>query len=101
MSSKATTPYHKFEYQELIELGFKRKDDMDSVFFNHTGYQPFHLTLNLTKKISLEWDSDPGSDRYQAVRLYRKVSQSHYKIVVVRSESSLHEIIDFFSDKQS
>lgn len=65
-------------YQELLELGFKRYDYEDNVFFKEYGYHPFVLDFKLAKGYKMEINSDldetilykaekrPYSENYQA-----------------------------------
>ena len=48
-------------YQDLIDLGFKRTDYNDNVVFKETGYHPFILSKKLSKGISLEYKQDSGN----------------------------------------
>ena len=41
-------------YQEYIDLGFKRTDINDTVVQNNTGYSGFYLSKILTDRITLE-----------------------------------------------
>ena len=54
------------KYKDLIDLGFKREDYQDSVYFSQTGYQPFYLTLDITQRISFQYNAG-----YEYVSLLR------------------------------
>lgn len=42
------------DYQEYIDLGFKRVEMEDSVEFRQTGYTGFSLTKKITNRLSIE-----------------------------------------------
>ena len=46
-SDKDNKQLEKFTYKELKELGFKRHQCYDSVFFNNHGYEYFYLARTL------------------------------------------------------
>lgn len=46
----------KIDYSDVIDLGFKRYDHSDTVFFNRHGYNYFRVELELTKHIYLDWE---------------------------------------------
>ena len=45
-------------YIDLIELGFKRFEGADVVFFRQNGYDWFFLEKKLTKRFRMEWNPD-------------------------------------------
>lgn len=48
----------KIDYQDVMDLGFKRQDEDDAVFFKQNGYDWFTVTKKLAKGIYLDWDSE-------------------------------------------
>lgn len=42
------------DYQEYIDLGFKRVEMNDSIEFRQTGYTGFALNKKITEKLSIE-----------------------------------------------
>ena len=46
----------KFNYKDLLDLGFKRKEMSDEIFFNRYGFNWFLFRYKLDKRIWLEWD---------------------------------------------
>jgi hypothetical protein len=46
----------KFEYQDLIENGFKRTNCEDSVWFLQYGFQYFILSKTLNEYAYFDWD---------------------------------------------
>lgn len=49
-------------YKDLINLGFKRTEAKDEVWFNQYGYGYFFLELNLNKNISMVWQPDEPNE---------------------------------------
>jgi hypothetical protein len=43
-------------YKDVLELGFQRKEQNDSVFFNQYGFNYYLMNKKLDKKITAEWD---------------------------------------------
>lgn len=44
-------------YQELIDIGFKREEYTDNVFFKQYGYHPFLLRYKISKRSELVFHS--------------------------------------------
>ena len=82
----------KFEYQKVIDLGFEREDDTDSMFAETYGWHPFYTTLKLTKRIYLNWDCE--TREIQMIR-YDKES-SILGRMKIESEEMLMSILKFF-----
>lgn len=83
----------KFNYGDLIKLGFVREDDTDSVYTHETGHQPFHLTLYLCKGVSIYFNQD------RTLTVYRKIKECEHTKMSVRDEAHLKELIEFFKRK--
>jgi len=47
----------EIKYSTLIDLGFKRTDIEDSIFFDQYGYNYFIVYLKLTKHFYINWDT--------------------------------------------
>ena len=45
-----------FDYKDLLDLGFKRKEMSDEIFFNRYGFNWFLFRYKLDKRRWLEWD---------------------------------------------
>jgi hypothetical protein len=48
----------EFFYKEVINLGFKRIGENDSVFFDQNGYEWFRVEMKLKKNLYLDWDCE-------------------------------------------
>lgn len=46
------------DYKEIMNLGFKRFDFDDTVFFDQNGYHYFWCDLKLHKKIVAHWECE-------------------------------------------
>lgn len=44
------------DYADVIDLGFERQNDHDSVFFDRYGFDYFLCTKELTSHIYIDWD---------------------------------------------
>lgn len=42
-------------YHQIVDLGFKRFEMPDTVFYGMYGYQCFTMTLKLSKKVTASW----------------------------------------------
>ena len=60
-------PKDGIRYKDVIDLGFKRQDTHDSVFFDDNGYVWFLVTKKLSKRRYLDWDCET-----HAVTLYKE-----------------------------
>jgi hypothetical protein len=46
----------QYEYKELLDMGFKRWDGEDEIFFQCYGFRYFGLSMDLSNDVSLSWD---------------------------------------------
>lgn len=46
----------EIDYKKVIDLGFIREDQSDSIFKNQYGFDWFTVTMKLSKNIIAEWD---------------------------------------------
>lgn len=77
-------------YQEYIDLGFKRTDINDQVEFRESGYSGFYLTKKLNKKQSIE----VYSSELDKPKLYiRKKGKETYHILSISTDM----VVDLFS----
>lgn len=51
-------PNDGIRYKDVIDLGFKRQDEHDSVFFDDNGYDWFIVTKKVFKRMYLDWDCE-------------------------------------------
>ena len=71
------------EYQEYIELGFKRTDLNDNVEFKQTGYYGFCLGAKINKKLSIY----VSASELDKPKLYIKKRNSEtYHIILITCE---------------
>ena len=82
----------KFDYKKVDDLGFQREDYKDSLHYSEYGWQPFWMTLNLTKKISMNWDCET-----KEITMLR-CNKEHDVLgkIKIQSEDQLHELLVFF-----
>jgi len=83
----------QINYSDVIELGFKRQDMDDQVFFNQNGYSWFLVTKKLTKGIVAEWDCEKKT--VELVK-YNKKSDVLGRLQIT-SLKDLIDLIDFFN----
>lgn len=85
----------KIEYSDIMLLGFHEEIQEDQVYFDIHGYEYSIITLNLTKKISLDWAKET-----QLCELIR-INNTHEEKVVARTLiynlEHLKQTIDFFT----
>ena len=82
----------QISYCDVIELGFKREDCADSVFFKHYGYNYFIVSLKINNHISLYWDcNDRTVDMYRIDK-----EQNIVGTIKILSLNHLVEILLFF-----
>ena len=66
---------NKINYSDLIELGFKRVECSDSVYYNQYGYPYFYLVYGDENKdtVSMEWSPvSREANLYINARTYQK-----------------------------
>lgn len=81
-------------YKDVVDLGFQRKEQNDSVFFNQYGFNYYLMNKKLDKKITAEWDINE-----RTVRIIRcnKTGDILGQIDVANLEE-LKKYIEFFKD---
>lgn len=85
----------KFLYKDVINKGFVRQDQNDSVFFDQNGYNWFLVTLQLRKNIYLDWECT--THEVELIRIDKDATIKGR--IQIKSEEHLVELIDFFTDK--
>ena len=81
-------------YKTLIDLGFKRFEGNDTVWFNQYGYEWFWLELKLTKRIHVFWCPE---DKKLILRRTNKKDDILAKHTI-KSLKELKSCIQFFSN---
>jgi len=82
-------------YKELIDLGFKRFDYEDKVFFDEHGYKPFCLDFRLSKNIQLEIDSDRSeATLYKASK--RPYKENYEAFMTLQTRDSIQFVLAVF-----
>ena len=82
----------KINYQDVMDLGFKRKDEHDPVFVKQNGYDWFIVTKKLAKGIYLDWDSE--TKFVQLIRHKKGFIKTKYN---VKNLAELKMIDSFFT----
>ena len=82
------------KYIDLINLGFKREEFEDEVFFEHFGYKSFALTFKLSRRHYMEWNPDkPGK-----VNIYKLKTDLFYieKSFVTKHIDDVKMLVNMF-----
>jgi hypothetical protein len=76
----------------MVDLGFKREESDDSIFFDKYGYEWFWLRLSVSKRLYFEWDCNTHT-----VELWRinKGSDVLGKLSI-GTKNQLLELIEFY-----
>lgn len=82
----------EFNYADLMNLGFERKNMSDSVFLDQHGYEWFLVELQLTTAIRCEWDCET---RFLEIVRYDKKGNVLNR-TAINSIEDLKLIIDVF-----
>jgi len=86
---------NKIDYKTVIDLGFEREDQTDSVFYNEHGFNWFIVTKKLlSKKIKLDWDCN--THEVKMIRLDKK--KNIIGTLYVETLNELECIINFFKN---
>jgi hypothetical protein len=80
----------------MIDLGFKRKDQSDSLFVDQNGYEWLLVEMKLAKGFYLNWDSE--THQVELVR-WRPKNGDILGRLPIFSMDELKEIIEFFKKK--
>lgn len=87
---------NQFTYKNIIDLGFIVQDEHDRVYENTHGYCYSIITLDLTKKIYLDWEKDTKECTLN--RIDNNDDCNILKTINIRNMEHLLEIINFFKD---
>lgn len=90
------TVTHIITYKEVIDLGFKREDIHDEIYFNQHGHDWFVVTLKLHKNFYLNWDNDEGT--VELIRWKPKSGDILGRLPLFSIEE-IKEMIEFFRKK--
>jgi hypothetical protein len=82
----------KINYQDVIDLGFKRSDESDNIFFKQNGFDWFLVTRNLTKRIYLDWDCE--THLVQMIRVDKE--QTIKGRIYIKNLEEVERVIRFF-----
>jgi hypothetical protein len=85
----------QIRYGDIIELGFKEEFCNDTVYEYKYGFQYVIITLNLTKRIFIDWEKE--TRLCEMVRLDKDHNVKARKPIMNLEE--LKEIIEFFKSK--
>ena len=87
----------KIAYDKIIELGFEEEECEDKIYFQQYGYKYCIITLNLTKKIHLEWAKE--TQLCEMVRIDHPDTGNVMKRMQISGLRHLLEIINFYTDR--
>ena len=82
----------KFDYKQIVDLGFQREDYHDAIHKETYGWHPFFMTLDLSDGISLDWDCE--TREIQMLRCDKE--SSILGRMKIKSEEMLIDILKFF-----
>jgi len=85
----------KINYQDVIELGFKRKNMNDHIFEQQNGYGWFLVTMKLYKGIVAEWSCET-----RTVEIVRYKKNDVQQRLQVSNLQNLKNHIEFFTKKR-
>lgn len=85
----------KIDYQDLIDLGFKRTDHSDSVYYRRHGVDWFIVEMKLSKRWCIDWDQET-----RQCTLYRHKKGSVQVSMDIKSLEELKRIIKIFKWKK-
>lgn len=81
-------------YQQLIDLGFKRQEAEDNVFFNQYGFDYFWLTRKLGRRHELNWC--PIESDTVELNKYEKNGYSIEKQWLITDFQTVKKIVELF-----
>lgn len=87
----------KIKYRTIMDLGFTEELINDNVFFDVFGFQYSIITLELTKKIYLDWEKET-----QLCKLVRVDNTREHNIVGKLPMENIEHVktmIDFYTNK--
>jgi hypothetical protein len=82
----------QFNYKDVLDLGFVREDYADSVHFSQYGWNPFWMTIHLSKKISLSW----CNETHEITMLRCNEKHDVLGRMKIESEQQLYDILSFY-----
>lgn len=92
----------KIDYQDVIDLGFKRTDCEDNVFFKQNGYCWFLVQI-ISKHFVFDWDSEThfvNLVRYSK-NIEKDISASRMATIEIQSMEELKMYLDFITSKEN
>ena len=84
------------DYADVLELGFKRIELQDNLFFNQYGYHCFLMKFKISKTLYFEWDC-----LSQKVFFFRNEEIDIKNKIEILNIESLKLIISFFKEKNT
>ena len=94
MRIKQLNIMEQINYQDVIDLGFKRKNMNDHIFEQQNGYEWFLVRMKLYKGIVAEWSCENRT--VQIVRYEKHTVQQRLQ---VSNLQNLKNYIEFFTKK--
>lgn len=85
----------QIRYKDIIDLGFKEEFCSDTVYEDEYGFQYVIITLNLTKRIYIDWEK--STRLCEMVRLDKDHNVKARKPIMNLDE--LKGIVEFFKSK--
>lgn len=83
-------------YKDVMDLGFKRKELHDPLFFNQYGFEWFIVQLKLNDTLTLSWDCN------SRVVILRRMKKSDIKnILEIKDLKTLQGVVKFFTENNT
>jgi hypothetical protein len=84
----------KIKYSDIMALGFSEEEQHDPQYFKQYGYAYCIITLNLTKKIYLDWAKE--TQLCEMIRINNTESCDIAARLPIRDLAYLKEMVEFF-----
>lgn len=85
----------RIRYRDIMDLGFKEEEYIDSVYFDEYGYPYTIITKKLTKRVHLDWSKET-----QLCKMVRVDKEYNIKgEMPIKDLDQLKEFVEFFCGK--
>jgi hypothetical protein len=88
----------KIKYKDIMDLGFHEQIVHDQVYLNDYGFDYAIITLNLTKKIYIDWNK--VTQLAKMVRIDSPKTCSIMNEMPIMNLDHLKQLVDFFLNRK-